>query len=74
MVQSNESTSPKLSPDQNACDASGGQQACCNIVLNCLIQPLGSTCNGEAYCCQTRLSVGGLVNVTVMRCLKLLDL
>ncbi|KAJ6644528.1 hypothetical protein Bhyg_09497 [Pseudolycoriella hygida] len=28
MVQSNESTSPKLSPDQNACDASGGQQAC----------------------------------------------
>ncbi|KJZ74344.1 hypothetical protein HIM_06350 [Hirsutella minnesotensis 3608] len=53
------------------CSASHNKQACCNGAANCLIQVVGDNCKNEAYCCKTGHSVGLLVNVNALNCLKL---
>ncbi|KAM4058638.1 hypothetical protein HRG_006408 [Hirsutella rhossiliensis] len=57
----------------NVCSAKGHQQVCCNGgLLGCTVQALGSHCNNNAYCCETGKSLGGLINISALNCLKLL--
>ncbi|KAJ4251841.1 hypothetical protein NW762_011138 [Fusarium torreyae] len=52
--------------------SANNQQVCCTGGLNCLVQVLGSSCKGgNAYCCDTGISAGGLVNVALLNCLNI---
>ncbi|KAM0544205.1 hypothetical protein ACHAPJ_011956 [Fusarium lateritium] len=51
--------------------SANNKQVCCNG-LSCLVQVLGKTCSGDAYCCETGAPVGTLVNVALLNCVKLL--
>ncbi|EQK99941.1 hypothetical protein G6O67_005173 [Ophiocordyceps sinensis] len=53
------------------CAATSGKQVCCTG-LTCLVQILGNNCKNEAYCCHTGQSVGGLVNIVALNCVKIL--
>ncbi|PHH81476.1 hypothetical protein CDD83_3573 [Cordyceps sp. RAO-2017] len=53
------------------CSASGYKQVCCNGLLNCVVQVLGSNCGNSAYCCKTDASTGGLVNIALLNCVSL---
>ncbi|KJZ73893.1 hypothetical protein HIM_06786 [Hirsutella minnesotensis 3608] len=55
-----------------SCNASGERQVCCNGLLSCVVQLLGSNCNNEAYCCETGTATGGLINLNLLNCVKLL--
>ncbi|KAK7991243.1 hypothetical protein PG988_000037 [Apiospora saccharicola] len=49
------------------------KQVCCNGLLNCVVQVLGSTCsNNGAYCCDTSAGTGSLINIQALNCVKLL--
>ncbi|KAM0296923.1 hypothetical protein HYE67_005521 [Fusarium culmorum] len=47
-------------------------QVCCNGLLSCAVQVLGSNCNGNAYCCNTEAPTGTLINVALLNCVDLL--
>ncbi|KAJ4253471.1 hypothetical protein NW762_010629 [Fusarium torreyae] len=51
--------------------SANNKQVCCNG-LSCLVQVLGNTCSGDAYCCKTDAPAGTLVNVALLNCVKLL--
>ncbi|KAF4966700.1 hypothetical protein FSARC_5644 [Fusarium sarcochroum] len=55
----------------NVC-STNNQQVCCNGLLNCVVQVLGKTCDGSAYCCKTGAPTGALINVALLNCVKLL--
>ncbi|KAH7144767.1 hypothetical protein DER46DRAFT_616483 [Fusarium sp. MPI-SDFR-AT-0072] len=57
--------------NQPVCSAQS-KQVCCNGLLSCAIQVLGSGCNNDAYCCETEAPVGALINVALLNCVKLL--
>ncbi|EWZ29330.1 uncharacterized protein FOBCDRAFT_277093 [Fusarium oxysporum Fo47] len=57
--------------NQPSCSAQS-QQVCCNGLLSCAVQVLGSDCSNNAYCCETDAPVGALVNVALLNCVKLL--
>ncbi|KAH7179075.1 uncharacterized protein B0J16DRAFT_166450 [Fusarium flagelliforme] len=47
-------------------------QVCCNGILSCAVQVLGSNCNGDSYCCKSDAPVGAIINVALLNCVKLL--
>ncbi|KAL4728760.1 hypothetical protein ACLX1H_003159 [Fusarium chlamydosporum] len=47
-------------------------QVCCNGILSCAVQVLGSNCQGNAYCCKTDAPVGAFINVALLNCVDLL--
>ncbi|RGP80773.1 hydrophobin 3 precursor [Fusarium longipes] len=47
-------------------------QVCCNGLLSCAVQVLGSNCNGNSYCCETKAPTGVLINIDLLNCVKLL--
>ncbi|KAK5994203.1 hypothetical protein PT974_07646 [Cladobotryum mycophilum] len=47
------------------------QQVCCNGLLTCLIQVLGSNCDSHSYCCSTGAPVGSLINIALLNCVAL---
>ncbi|KAF9920041.1 hypothetical protein FBU30_010221, partial [Linnemannia zychae] len=53
------------------CNASGKKQVCCDALLNCVVQALGSNCSTQAYCCKTDAAVGGIVVLNALNCVKL---
>jgi len=60
-----------VAADADECSANSGKQACCNGA-SCLIQVIGDNCSNEAYCCNTDESFGGLINLNLENCAKLL--
>ncbi|KAM5341197.1 hypothetical protein ACJ41O_015306 [Fusarium nematophilum] len=48
------------------------KQVCCNGILNCAVQVIGSQCNNQAYCCKTDAPVGALINVALLNCVDIL--
>ncbi|CAG7561889.1 unnamed protein product [Fusarium equiseti] len=56
----------------NAVCSAQNNQVCCNGLLSCAVQVLGSNCNGNSYCCESDAPVGALVNVALLNCVKLL--
>ncbi|KHN94781.1 uncharacterized protein MAM_07377 [Metarhizium album ARSEF 1941] len=50
--------------------------ACCPAGLLggilCNVLAIGNTCSGQSYCCDNGSSVGGLVNVNALNCVKVL--
>ncbi|KAB5581178.1 hypothetical protein GE09DRAFT_1085409 [Coniochaeta sp. 2T2.1] len=50
----------------------GAKQVCCNGLLNCAVQVLSSTCNGDAYCCHTDAPEKAFVNVALLNCVAIL--
>ncbi|KAK7943588.1 uncharacterized protein PG986_012701 [Apiospora aurea] len=48
------------------------KQTCCNGLLNCVVQVLGSQCSGGVYCCNTSAGTGSIINIQALNCLKLL--
>ncbi|KAJ4015497.1 uncharacterized protein FIESC28_05354 [Fusarium coffeatum] len=56
----------------NAVCSAQNNQVCCNGLLSCAVQVLGSNCNGNSYCCKSDAPVGALVNVALLNCVKLL--
>ncbi|KAK8120850.1 hypothetical protein PG999_004970 [Apiospora kogelbergensis] len=48
------------------------KQVCCNGLLNCVVQILGSQCSGGVYCCDTSSGTGSLINIQALNCVKLL--
>ncbi|KAK8115723.1 hypothetical protein PG984_012225 [Apiospora sp. TS-2023a] len=49
------------------------KQVCCDGILGCVVQLLGSTCsNNGAYCCKTSAGTGSIINIQALNCVKLL--
>ncbi|CEI41816.1 hypothetical protein FVEN_g3782 [Fusarium venenatum] len=48
------------------------KQVCCNGLLSCAVQVLGSNCNANSYCCDTQAPVGALINVALLNCVDIL--
>ncbi|KAK6854154.1 hypothetical protein PG995_009247 [Apiospora arundinis] len=48
------------------------KQVCCNGLLNCVVQVLGSQCSGGVYCCNTSSGTGSIINIQALNCIKLL--
>ncbi|KAM0544648.1 hypothetical protein ACHAPJ_011709 [Fusarium lateritium] len=64
-------TGGKAGDTNNEICSANNQQVCCTGGLNCLVQVLGSSCKGgNAYCCETGASTGGLVNIALLNCLN----
>jgi hypothetical protein len=59
-------------PPSSHCNAPGNKQVCCVGLLPCLVQILGSTCKGQAYCCATDQSVDSIVNINALNCVQIL--
>ncbi|KAF4589123.1 hydrophobin 3 precursor [Ophiocordyceps camponoti-floridani] len=56
----------------NKCNVSSQQQVCCNGLLGCVVQILGSSCANRAYCCDSNgPSTGGLININGLNCVNL---
>ncbi|KAI1395484.1 hydrophobin 3 precursor [Hypoxylon fuscum] len=55
----------------NSCNNSQQAQVCCNGLLNCLVQVIGSQCTGQAYCCSTTEPTGTLINISALNCVQL---
>ncbi|EXA29307.1 hypothetical protein FOVG_19188 [Fusarium oxysporum f. sp. pisi HDV247] len=57
------------------CNSNNGQQVCCNggglLGLACTVGLLSTGCNQGTYCCETQSSVGGLININALNCVKL---
>ncbi|QPC72167.1 hypothetical protein HYE68_002919 [Fusarium pseudograminearum] len=58
--------------NNNAVCSAQNNQVCCNGLLSCAVQVLGSNCNGNSYCCKTDAPTGALINVALLNCVKLL--
>ncbi|KAI1058797.1 hypothetical protein LB507_004113, partial [Fusarium sp. FIESC RH6] len=56
----------------NAVCSAQNKQVCCNGLLSCAVQVLGSNCNGNSYCCKSDAPVGALINVALLNCVDLL--
>ena len=55
------------------CSNSNAKQVCCNGLLSCVVQVLGSGCtSGGAYCCTTDAPVGALINIALLNCVDIL--
>ncbi|PHH76750.1 hypothetical protein CDD80_1236 [Ophiocordyceps camponoti-rufipedis] len=55
----------------NKCNLNTQQKVCCNGLLGCVVQLLGSSCADRAYCCETGAATGGLVNINGLNCVNL---
>ncbi|WKT54153.1 hypothetical protein QSH57_004737 [Fusarium oxysporum f. sp. vasinfectum] len=57
------------------CNSDNHQQVCCNggglLGLACTVGLLSTGCNQGTYCCETQSSVGGLININALNCVKL---
>ncbi|KAG7409308.1 hypothetical protein DER46DRAFT_664742 [Fusarium sp. MPI-SDFR-AT-0072] len=57
------------------CNSNNHQQVCCNggglLGLACTVGILSTGCNQGTYCCETGSSVGGLINIDALNCVKL---
>ncbi|CAG1994584.1 hypothetical protein SNK03_010382 [Fusarium graminearum] len=63
---------PHGSGGNNPVCSAQNNQVCCNGLLSCAVQVLGSNCNGNAYCCNTEAPTGALINVALLNCVDLL--
>ena len=43
----------RTSGDNSICKAAGDKQVCCNGILDCVVQALGSACTTKSYCCKS---------------------
>ncbi|KAF4470745.1 hydrophobin 3 precursor [Fusarium albosuccineum] len=55
-----------------SCSSTHNKQVCCNGLLSCAVQVIGSNCNSNAYCCSTGAPVGALVNIALLNCVDIL--
>ncbi|PFH55179.1 hypothetical protein XA68_10497 [Ophiocordyceps unilateralis] len=53
------------------CNGNQKQVCCSGNLLACLVQVLGTACNGQRYCCSTSAGTGALVNVQALNCVQL---
>ncbi|KAH7150681.1 hypothetical protein DER46DRAFT_664643 [Fusarium sp. MPI-SDFR-AT-0072] len=57
------------------CNSDNHQQVCCNggglLGLACTVGILSTGCDQGTYCCETQSSVGGLININALNCVKL---
>ncbi|KAF7560692.1 hypothetical protein G7046_g3457 [Stylonectria norvegica] len=51
-----------------SCTSAGAAQVCCDDLLKCLVQILGTPCSTNTYCCDTDAPTGGLVNISALNC------
>ncbi|KAH7207896.1 uncharacterized protein BKA55DRAFT_744494 [Fusarium redolens] len=56
----------------SSCNTRTHKQLCCNGLLACAVQVIGSNCNNDAYCCKTNAPVGALINVALLNCVDIL--
>ncbi|KAI1780920.1 hypothetical protein F4818DRAFT_397223 [Hypoxylon cercidicola] len=56
---------------EGSCTSSVQKQVCCNGLLNCVVQIIGSTCTSQTYCCDTNAGVGALINIQALNCIKI---
>ncbi|EXU95292.1 hydrophobin-like protein [Metarhizium robertsii] len=60
---------------QNTCPNTA-VNVCCNTVagINLLCQTIqvGQSCSGTSYCCENGASTGGLINLNLANCVKIL--
>ncbi|KAH7231155.1 hypothetical protein BKA59DRAFT_536371 [Fusarium tricinctum] len=56
----------------SSCNSKTHKQVCCNGLLSCTVQVLGSNCNNDAYCCKTNAPVGALINIALLNCVDIL--
>ncbi|OTB03478.1 hypothetical protein M426DRAFT_321837 [Hypoxylon sp. CI-4A] len=59
---------------EGSCTNEQPNQICCSVgLLSCVLQVLGQTCGGQAYCCNNNvLGNGGLINVDLLNCAQIL--
>ncbi|KAJ3546283.1 hypothetical protein NM208_g1633 [Fusarium decemcellulare] len=55
----------------NTCSSTGQKQVCCNGILACVVQVLGTQCSSDAYCCKTEAPVGTLISINALNCISL---
>ncbi|KAG7405175.1 hypothetical protein Forpe1208_v014548 [Fusarium oxysporum f. sp. rapae] len=57
------------------CNSDNHQQVCCNggglLGLACTVGILSTGCDQGTYCCETQSSIGGLININALNCVKL---
>ncbi|KAF4338149.1 hydrophobin 3 precursor [Fusarium beomiforme] len=70
------SVEPRTGSNNNnnepVCSTQGHKQVCCNGLLSCAVQVLGSNCNANSYCCKTDAPTGALINVALLNCVDIL--